>query len=93
MKLYTLYDAKAGSAANPFVATNDEVALRNLSRAVNDPAAGNLYSNPEDFVLYCAGSWEPETMEIKPHHPAMHIINAHSLVGRLDQVNTETESN
>lgn len=86
MKLYTLYDSKAASGANPFTAVNDDTAMRNLAQAVNDVRSGNLYHCPEDFVLYCLGEWSPETMEIKPHYPAAHVVNAHSLVGRIDDV-------
>lgn len=60
MKLYSLYDQKALIYTPPFVCENDEVAKRfcitNLMRSL--PANSAPLQYPEQYTLFCLGSWD-----------------------------------
>ena len=61
LRVIALFDTKAKAFMVPqFFATN-EMAQRAVAAAVNDPQAGFLHKNPEDFVLYQVADWDDET--------------------------------
>lgn len=57
-KMYTIYDKVAQEAGPTFHAKNDGIALRSF----NDAIKNSPY--PEDFQLFCLGTFEPEKMVI-----------------------------
>lgn len=59
MKLYSIYDLKAQTYAPPFVARNDEVAVRMILEACRD-ARIPLAQYPADFQLRVVASWDDE---------------------------------
>lgn len=67
MKLYSLKDTKAGNFDRVWPAPNHVVALRTVTPEVNrkDPA-NMINSNPEDFELYCVGTFDSDTGSVDP---------------------------
>lgn len=80
MNLYSVYDLKALSYGIPFPATNDSLAMRMCFDAMAD--SGTVFSaHPEDFVLYCVGSFDCSSGEILPLTPRRHVTDFTSLIG------------
>jgi len=55
--MYTIWDAKAEAYQQPFFAVNNNVAIRMLQSAVNDPGT-ELNKHPEDFSLFVLGKFD-----------------------------------
>ena len=64
LNVYAIKDTKVGAFKSPFYSQNDLVAVRSLKNAVNDPNAGELNLNAEDFQLYRLGAFDDLTGEI-----------------------------
>ena len=64
MKIYSIKDTKVGAFKSPFYSHNDSVAIRSLQNVVNDPNAGELHLNAEDFQLYRLGEFNDITGDI-----------------------------
>lgn len=62
-----LFDTKAKAFMVPQFYANTQLAVRAVKNAVNDPVAGFLYRNPEDFILFEVGTWDDTTglVEVK----------------------------
>lgn len=54
MKIYSVYDEVMKEFAPPFVAKNDDVAVRNFV------TGAKRIPNVNDLQLYCIGRWFPE---------------------------------
>jgi hypothetical protein len=58
--LYSIFDSKVNSFAPPFVATNDQEAIRMFKTSINyGESTLNMY--PEDFDLFRLGSFNSES--------------------------------
>lgn len=66
-KLFSIRDAKSGFG-NLYMEINELVALRNFSQVCTDPKT-QIYEFPEDFSLYCIGTFDGETGKIEPIEP------------------------
>lgn len=58
--IFTVYDQKAHAYTPPFFIHTAEMALRGFGDAVNDPPGPNQHAfakHPEDYSLYCLGSF------------------------------------
>lgn len=60
MKIYSVFDHKAKAFAQPWFQLTDGLAIRAFTEACND-AQTNLNKYPEDFVLYCVGTFDETT--------------------------------
>lgn len=62
MKLCVMaaFDKKARAFSQPFFVTHQDVAVRNFKTAANTPDH-QVCQHPEDFALFCFGSWDDET--------------------------------
>lgn len=58
MKMFSLFDKKAGVFYTPFFNDNEATALRAVKAAVNADAHSVLTDNPEDFELYVHGDFD-----------------------------------
>ena len=60
--IYAIKDTKVGFL-QIFISSNDYTALRDFSNVVNTDGT-LIYSNYEDFELYCLGTYNQENGEI-----------------------------
>lgn len=61
-KLYVVYDRIALEGCPPFAAKNDGVAQRNFDGFLRGKVG---VADPNDFRLYCVGSWDSERMLVE----------------------------
>lgn len=57
LNLYSIYDLKAGVYNTIFTQLNDSVAQRSFIQLLKD-ANSSISLSPEDYVLYCVGSFD-----------------------------------
>lgn len=57
LRVYAVFDMKSKTFNTPFFLINDDVAKRAFFDLVNDPNT-TVARHPEDFSLWCLGSWE-----------------------------------
>lgn len=62
MKLYSIKDTK-NKFMRPFEEVNDDMAIRTLKAIANDKNT-QIGMFPEDFELWCVGSFNEETAEL-----------------------------
>lgn len=77
IKMFSIFDAKAGSFAQPFFAFNEAVAQRNVAIAVRD-GTSLLAKFPADYQLYLVGEFDDGTGEVTPMRPVV-VCNLISL--------------
>lgn len=78
MKLYTIYDSKAQAFIPPFLMPTDAEALRAFDDVVNDPST-MFNKHPEDYTLFCTGSFDSQTGILSPNPSPVSIATAISL--------------
>lgn len=66
LRVMALFDTKAKAFMVPQFFATTAMAKRAIAAAVNDPAAGFLHKNPEDFILYHVADWSDETGQFTP---------------------------
>lgn len=76
---YCIFDRKALSYHPPYYAPTDGAAVRTLADAVAD-ANNMLGRHPNDYVLYCVGSFDDSKGSMEPASPLRHVIDAIALV-------------
>ena len=57
ISIYAVHDIKADAFGSPIHQVNDEVAVRCLAAVARDKES-SIGQNPEDFNLYCLGSFD-----------------------------------
>lgn len=79
LRAYTLHDNKALNYSPPFFQHNDAMAIRMLTDLVADTntAPGR---HPNDFRMYCVGTYDDSTGLITPITPIEHVMDAISVV-------------
>lgn len=60
LKVFSVYDEKAGAYLQPFFSVNSAVAIRNFSSACKDQKS-LFFAHPEDYTLFFLGTWDPST--------------------------------
>lgn len=58
VKWYACFDKKCGFYRNPFIAENDQSAVRVLGDALRDPQPSMVSAYPADFALYAVGEFD-----------------------------------
>lgn len=76
--IIALYDSKTELYSTPVYAKTTGQAQRDLQEAVNG-ADGIIAKYPEDYRLYCLGTYNNETGEIIPLTPPKFIVDAATL--------------
>lgn len=61
LRVVALFDTKAKAFMLPQYFQTTALAKRAVAAAVNDPEAGFLHKNPEDFILFHIADWNDET--------------------------------
>lgn len=79
-KIYSVRDVKVGFMP-PTVFQNDDVANRSFQSDVLS-SNGVLLTHPDDFSLYCLGSFDTETGEIVVNSSPKFISDAGVLLGK-----------
>ncbi|QCQ84897.1 nonstructural protein [Blackfly microvirus SF02] len=79
VQAYSVYDRKALAYGAPFFCPADGVAVRSFREAVAD-ASHPFGKYPDDFVLYCVGTFSDANGTLEPTLPLRHIIDASALV-------------
>lgn len=72
MQIYSVRDVNVGFNS-PFVESNDEVAIRGFSYAVNN--SDIMGFAPKDFDLYCIGSFDTVNGMIESVYPPILTIH------------------
>jgi len=64
--VFSVFDSKARVYSSPFMSARSEIAVRDFTRAVNDPAL-DICKFPNDFSLVELGTFDDETGIIRPY--------------------------
>lgn len=83
MKVYTVFDVKAGAYLQPFFAPTDGVAGRMVERAVNSEGH-QFFDHPEDFKLFRLGEWD-EHEGVLTGEPPVHVLDCHMLMAEVQR--------
>lgn len=81
LNIYVIFDAKAKLYNTPFYQLNNAVAHRTAESLVSDPTT-DIARNPEDFTLFCLGSYDDNTAEFDLLATPEAIIKFHELTPR-----------
>lgn len=68
VEMFTIYDTKVLVFSAPFFAANIGTAIRIVQDTLRDRDTA-LARHPNDFVLYCLGSFNSQTGELTPRKP------------------------
>jgi hypothetical protein len=70
-KVFSVLDTKLATFGRPWFHMTDASAIREFSDAVNDGSnvQNQWYRHPEDFSLYCVGSFDDQSGELIPCLP------------------------
>lgn len=71
MKIYNLFDRKAGGISKRFFSINAQTAIREVSEVIQEKQLAHF----EDLELFETGDQDDETMLIVGHQSPKHIIN------------------
>lgn len=61
LKMYSLFDLVANQFGAPFVAINNESAIRSCVSESQNPGSGPLFTHPTDFRVFYLGEFDNET--------------------------------
>lgn len=76
-KIFSIRDNKVSAYLRPFVESNEIMAVRGLTAAVNmEKDASQIAQFPEDFDLYHLATLDDVTGVITPEEPPKFIISA-----------------
>lgn len=86
--IFSVFDRAAQGYLDPWYAPNQDVAIRSFSIAANNPDS-NFYKHPQDYSLFCLGTFDAKTGEITPEAPrhvvtALQVTNAPSVEEIID---------
>ena len=73
LRVYSIYDSKAGAFNTPFFMATDELAIRAAKDTVSDKET-IFHRHPDDFVLYQVGVFNNTTGEVVGYSPALHVV-------------------
>ena len=85
LNVCSVRDAKLGTFAQPFFMMNDAAAVRAFGDLVRDSRT-MVAQHPNDFVLFCLGSFD-DAGQLNPEELGpRHVIDALSMVVKEDEV-------
>lgn len=87
MKIFSMYDRKAGYYIQPFSETSTVAALRGFEVAVND-AKSTFGRFPDDFELHELASFDSNTGELIPHQRPQNLGSARTVLRAPTEQNT-----
>jgi len=74
-QIYSVFDAKAQTYSHPFYAPNEQIAIRDFTRACRDPQL-DLSKFPEDFSLQHLGTFDDENAQFSVNLNPVPVITA-----------------
>lgn len=78
-KIYCLRDVKVGFLS-PALHEQDILAVRSLENVLRSPSASLLDTHPDDFSLYCVGSFDTISGVISPLAVPELVVEVKSLL-------------
>lgn len=69
IKIFAVFDTKAQAFNSPFFVSNEGMAIRGFTDAVNDKN-NSIGQHPEDYTLFRIGDYNDENGAITPESPA-----------------------
>lgn len=72
---FTVYDIKSLVFSSPFLAVNQECAVRSFANAAND-FNSEINRNPADYILYEIATFDDTTCQIVPHPERQYLGTA-----------------
>lgn len=81
LKAYAIQDIKAGAFVTPFFCPTHGIALRMFSDECQSPKS-NLNRHPDDFKLFCIGSFDDNSGVLSPIQPEF-LDNATTFVPKV----------
>ena len=79
LRAYSIFDTKALQYHPPFFQATDGAAVRLLQDLVSDLNT-TVGRHPNDFVLYCIGTYDDSEGLLSPALPRLHVMDAVALV-------------
>lgn len=79
MNVYSIFDRKSLIYNTPWFQPTHGAATRILEDLVNDLST-NVGRHPNDYVLYCIGSYDDQKGLLIPIAPLVHVMDAIALV-------------
>jgi len=73
MVICSVHDSKAGVFLTPFFARSRLEAIRSFGDAVSEPKSP-LANHPDDYVLYCVGTWDDNDPSASSFVPAERLV-------------------
>jgi len=67
LKMFSVFDSKAGVFAQPFFTHNNLTATREFADSVNNPES-RFNKHPEDFTLFACGEYDDTKGLVIPLH-------------------------
>lgn len=74
VKIYSIFDSKAGAFLQPWFAVNNALAFRNCEKAMRNPQSG-FADFPADFTLFAIADYDDITGNIKPYEAKENLGN------------------
>lgn len=71
--VYAMHDRCTGFLS-PTLELNDDAALRHFEHALSQPVSDLFSTHPEDFSLYCIGSYDTNKGSLDPLVPVVLVI-------------------
>lgn len=72
LHIYSVYDSKAKAFLPPFFMHNDALAKRIFGDCASDPKH-QFNKHPEDYSLFCLGSWDDQNALIEQRAQATNL--------------------
>ena len=83
LNIYVIHDQKAESYMQPFYQVNHAVAVRSVAASFRDPNSA-IASNPEDFTLFCVGTYDDGTGSFEISETKEVVTQLHELQTQLE---------
>lgn len=85
LTVLAVFDKCANTFGRPFYAPNTPAATRSLRSEVNNPQAGTIYTDPQDFALYELGSFDDQSGTFNLLQPPANVINSLDVLKQSSQ--------
>lgn len=85
--VFVIYDNQSELYSSPFFSVRKETAVRDLLRAAQSPES-EIHHAPADYDMYCLGTYEDETAEIKLFPNREFITNASVILKQTEEASS-----
>lgn len=85
LNMYVIFDTKAQIYNKPFYFVNQDIAIRACQDLI-DAQDNDIAKNPEDFSLFCIGSYDDTDATIELLEAKHHVLSFHELKPRQQQM-------